>query len=147
MLTSYYKYPFLPLIIYSSFVEIHAKYTGKHDLKKKNVDFFKFWDIKPIVKFWICEVAKPNLKPKPFPNHAAEPDALTFWNHEAEAEAEALASNASALWSSFYPCLASASKKRRLRLHDTPPISDADALGESYHFWSFVQDMYNALWV
>ncbi len=51
----------------------------------KNTKFFKFGDIKTIVKFWICEVTKPKL----FPNHEAEveAEALSFWNHEAEAEA------------------------------------------------------------
>ncbi len=36
---------------YLSFVKIQAKYTGKHDLKIKNVEFFKFWDNKPNRKF------------------------------------------------------------------------------------------------
>ena len=40
------------------------------------------------VKFWICH----NLicevtKPKPLPVYEAEAEALSFWNHEAEAEA------------------------------------------------------------
>ncbi len=43
------------------------------------------------VKFWICEVTKPKLKPKLFPSHEAEAEALGFLNHEAEAEAEAKA--------------------------------------------------------
>ncbi len=60
------------------------------------LSFSGFETTKSIVKVWICEVTKPKLKPKLFPNHEAE--ALTFWDHEAEAEAEAeaLASNASA---------------------------------------------------
>ena len=50
-----------------------------------------------MVEFWICEVTKPKLKPKLFPNHEAEAKPLTFWNHKAEAKA--VAANALALGS------------------------------------------------
>ena len=42
-------YPFLPFD-YFPFIEIQANHTGKHDLKMKNVEVFKFWDKKPECK-------------------------------------------------------------------------------------------------
>ncbi len=67
--------------------------------KWKMLSFSSFESRKPNVKFWTYEVTKPKLKPKPLPSHEAEAKALNFWNYKAEAEATALASNASALWS------------------------------------------------
>ena len=73
------------------FVEIQAKDTGTHDLKMKCVEFCKLETTKLNVKFWICELTKPKLKPKLFPSHKAEAEAkaLSFWNYKAEAESEA----------------------------------------------------------
>ncbi len=50
--------------------------------------------------FWIWEVTKPNLKPKPLTSHKTEAEALSFWHHEAEA----LASNSKSKAAS-YLCL------------------------------------------
>ncbi len=57
---------------YMSFVEIQEKYTGKHDLKMKNVEFSKFWDNntnRKILNLWGYEA---EAEAEPFPNHEAE---------------------------------------------------------------------------
>ena len=113
VLPSQYKYPFLLLITHN--VLTQANYTGKHDLKIKIVVFFSSFETrKPNVKFWICEVTKPKLKPKLLSIHEAEAKAEVWvfettklkpkpklWPkmlrlREAESESEAAS----------YPCLA-----------------------------------------
>ncbi len=100
VLPSNYKYPFLPLITWHLLKfrrNIHANMIWIW----KMLSFSSFETRNLNVKFWICEVTKP----KPFPSHEAEAkdEALSFWNRKAEANA--LASNASTLWSrsSFVP--------------------------------------------
>ena len=94
----FYKYPFLPLITCHllKFSKIYRQTWFENEKSS-------FETTKPIVKFWICEITQPKL----YPNYEAkaEDEALSFWNHKAEAEAEALASNvwASWSWSSFIP--------------------------------------------
>ena len=98
VLPSYYNYPFLPWIT-CHLLKFRQNIQANMICKWKMLSFLGFETTKPIVIFWICEITKPKLNPKLFPNHEAEAETVSFWNHEAEAEAKTLASNASASWS------------------------------------------------
>ena len=85
-----------PFYDYVSFVEIYAKYTGKHDLRIKNVGFSSFETAKTkrnILDLW-------GYKAEASPNSRNWSLNFEFWNHEAEALASRTAEAA------LYSCLA-----------------------------------------
>ncbi len=115
VLASYNKYPFLPLIIYLSFVEIRAKYTGKHDLKMKNVEFFKFWVIKTNCKiFGFVRLRSRTWSRSLFQITKLKSMLWLFGTTKLKLKWKLLPQMLRLCEAASYPCLASAPKKRRL---------------------------------